>query len=55
MRGRGVLVHEDKRDRFDSGDILFVAAGVEHHCEDFSDDRASWRIFYGHRGGEIPG
>jgi mannose-6-phosphate isomerase-like protein (cupin superfamily) len=54
IRGRGVLVHDDKRDRFDSGDILFVAAGVEHHYEDFSDDLALWRIFYGPRGGEIP-
>jgi mannose-6-phosphate isomerase-like protein (cupin superfamily) len=54
IRGRGVLVHDSKRDRFDSGDILFVAAGVEHHYEDFSDDLALWRIFYGPRGGEIP-
>jgi mannose-6-phosphate isomerase-like protein (cupin superfamily) len=54
IRGRGVLVHDDKRHRFDSGDILFVAAGVEHHYEDFSDDLALWRIFYGRRGGEIP-
>jgi mannose-6-phosphate isomerase-like protein (cupin superfamily) len=54
IRGRGVLVHDGKRDRFDSGDILFVAAGVEHHYEDFSDDLALWRIFYGPRGGEIP-
>ena len=37
-----------------SGDILFVAAGVEHHYEDFSEDLALWRIFYGRRGGEIP-
>ena len=44
----------DQRHRFDSGDILFVAAGVEHHYEDFSDDLALWRIFYGRRGGEIP-
>jgi mannose-6-phosphate isomerase-like protein (cupin superfamily) len=54
IRGRGVLVHDDKRDQFDSGDILFVAAGVEHHYEDFSDDLALWRIFYGRRGGETP-
>jgi mannose-6-phosphate isomerase-like protein (cupin superfamily) len=54
IRGRGVLVHDDKRDPFDSGDILFVAAGIEHHYEDFSDDLALWRIFYGRRGGEIP-
>jgi mannose-6-phosphate isomerase-like protein (cupin superfamily) len=54
IRGRGVLVHDDNRDRFDSGDILFVAAGGEHHYEDFSDDLALWRIFYGRRGGELP-
>ena len=54
IRGRGVLVHDDKRDRFNSGDILFVAAGAEHHYEDFSDDLALRRIFYGRRGGEIP-
>ena len=54
IRGRGVLVQDDKRDRFDSGDILFVAAGAEHHYEDFSDDLALWRIFYGPGGGEIP-
>jgi mannose-6-phosphate isomerase-like protein (cupin superfamily) len=54
IRGRGVLVHDGKRNRFDSGDILFVAAGVEHHYEDFSDNLALWGIFYGRRGGEIP-
>jgi mannose-6-phosphate isomerase-like protein (cupin superfamily) len=49
IRGRGILVHDDKRNRFDSGDILFVGAGVEHHYEGFSDDLALWRIFYGRR------
>jgi mannose-6-phosphate isomerase-like protein (cupin superfamily) len=53
IRGRGVLVHGDKRDPFASGDVLFVAAGVEHHYEDFGDDLALWRIFYGSRGGEV--
>ena len=54
IRGQGVLVHDGKRDPFTSGDILFVAAGVEHHYEDFSGDLALWRVFYGERGGEIP-
>jgi mannose-6-phosphate isomerase-like protein (cupin superfamily) len=54
ISGRGVLVHEDKRDAFTAGDLLFVAAGVEHHYEDFSDDLALWRVFYGERGGEVP-
>jgi mannose-6-phosphate isomerase-like protein (cupin superfamily) len=54
VSGRGVLVHEGKRDAFTAGDLLFVAAGIEHHYEDFSDDLALWRVFYGERGGEVP-
>ena len=54
IRGRGVLVHAAKRDSFESGDLLFVAAGCEHHYENFSEDLALWRVFYGPRGGEIP-
>ena len=36
-------------------DILFVPAGMGHHFEDFSDDFASWVIFYGPEGGEQGG
>ena len=53
IRGRGVLVHDGRRDPFEAGDLLFVAAGVEHHYADFSDDLALWRIFYGAKGGEL--
>lgn len=55
LRGRGVLVHDGKREPFGPGDILFVAAGVEHHYEDFGGDLALWRVFYGARGGEVAG
>jgi len=54
VRGRGVLFHDGKRDSFDAGDLLFVAAGVEHWFEDFSDDLAVWVVFYGAEGGEAP-
>ena len=54
IRGRGVLVHGGNRDAFESGDILFVAAGVEHYYEDFTEDLVLWRVFYGASGGEIP-
>ena len=47
VRGRGVFAHAGARDYFDAGDLLFVAAGVEHAFEDFSDDLAVWAIFYG--------
>src|SRR5262245_4928371 len=38
VRGRGVLVHDRRRDSFEEGDLMFIAAGTEHHVEDFSDD-----------------
>jgi mannose-6-phosphate isomerase-like protein (cupin superfamily) len=54
IRGTGVLVHGGRRDAFSAGDILFVAAGVDHHYEGFSGDLALWRVFYGAEGGEKP-
>lgn len=53
VRGRGVLLHEGKREAFEAGDCLFVPAGIEHRFEDFSDDIAVWVIFYGPDGGEV--
>jgi len=35
-----------------AGDVLFVPAGMEHRFERFSDDFATWVIFYGPPGGE---
>ena len=54
IRGRGVLLHDGKRDAFDVGDLLFVAAGTEHRFEDFTNDLAVWVVFYGPGGGEVP-
>ena len=54
VRGRGALLHAGKRDAFEAGDCLFVAAGTEHRFEDFSDDLAVWVIFYGPPGGDLP-
>jgi mannose-6-phosphate isomerase-like protein (cupin superfamily) len=54
IRGRGVLIHDGKRDAFGSGDLLFVAAGTEHRFEDFTDDLAVWVVFFGPQGGEAP-
>jgi mannose-6-phosphate isomerase-like protein (cupin superfamily) len=54
VRGRGILFHDGKRDPFESGDFLFVAAATEHRFEDFSDDLLVWRVFYGPSGGEVP-
>lgn len=54
IRGRGVLVHDGRRDSFDSGDLLFVAAGTDHRFEEFTEDLAVWVVFYGPGGGEVP-
>jgi mannose-6-phosphate isomerase-like protein (cupin superfamily) len=55
VRGEGWFVVGLERQRFGPGDLLFVAAGVEHRFEEFSDDLAVWVIFYGPEGGEQEG
>src|SRR5688500_18532814 len=52
VQGSGVLFHDGQRDRFSAGDAIFVAAGVDHHFEDFTEDLTVWVIFYGSKGGE---
>ncbi|MGD0191467.1 MAG: cupin domain-containing protein [Rhizomicrobium sp.] len=54
IRSRGVLVHDGGHDSFGPGDLLFVAAGIEYHYQDFSEYLALWRIFCDPPGGEIP-
>ena len=54
VRGRGVLNHDNKREAFGPGDLLFVAAGIEHQFENITEDLALWRVFYGPHGGEVP-
>lgn len=53
-RGSGAFIRGDRRHPFGAGDVLFVPAGVEHRFEDFTDDFATWVIFYGPEGGEQP-
>jgi mannose-6-phosphate isomerase-like protein (cupin superfamily) len=36
-----------------TGDVIFVPAGMEHRFVHFSDDFATWVIFYGPQGGEM--
>lgn len=52
ISGRGYFRNGDARHRFAPGDLLFVPAGVAHRFEDFSDDFATWVVFYGPEGGE---
>ena len=53
IRGRGVFLHDGKRDPFEPGDLLFVAAGTEHRFEDFTEDLTVWVVFYGPSSGEV--
>lgn len=50
--GTGYFLNDGVRLPFEPGEALFVAAGVEHRFEDFSDDFAAWVVFYGPEGGE---
>jgi cupin superfamily acireductone dioxygenase involved in methionine salvage len=49
-----VLVHDGRRDRCETGDLVFIAAGTEHCFEDFTEDLAVWVVFFGPQGGEVP-
>ncbi len=52
-RGTGEFVCGATRETFQPNDVLFVAAGVEHRFENFTDDFAVWVFFYGPEGGEV--
>lgn len=50
--GSGYFVNGDSREPFETGEVLFVPAGVVHRFEDFTDDFSTWVFFYGPVGGE---
>ena len=52
ISGEGEFVRAGERTRFHPGDFLFVPAFMEHRFENFSDDFATWVLFYGPEGGE---
>ena len=52
ISGSGEFLNGGARSPFQPGDILFAPAGVEHRFENFTDDFATWVIFYGPKGGE---
>ena len=52
IRGTGRFVNGNRIESFGPGDAIFVPAGVLHRFEDFSDDFATWVVFWGSEGGE---
>lgn len=45
-RGTGELVIDGATSSFVAGDVFFVPAKVPHHFENFTDDFATWAIFF---------
>lgn len=52
VRGHGHFNRKSEMIECKAGDVLFVPAGMEHRFENFTDDFATWVIFYGPEGGE---
>ena len=50
--GSGEFINGDVQHPVNVGDVLFVAAGVEHRFVNFTDDFSTWVFFYGPDGGE---
>lgn len=46
-RGSGWFVAEGQRRRFSAGDLIFVPARAEHRFEEFTEDFATWVVFFG--------
>jgi mannose-6-phosphate isomerase-like protein (cupin superfamily) len=54
VAGRGRFDNGGEVVDCEAGDALFVPAGRPHRFLDFSDDFATWVVFYGPEGGEQP-
>lgn len=52
VRGHGKLSRDGEILECKAGDVLFVPAGMEHRFQNFTDDFATWVVFYGKEGGE---
>jgi mannose-6-phosphate isomerase-like protein (cupin superfamily) len=52
QRGVGELVINGQRFDAAAGDAFFVAAGVQHRFENFSEDFVTWVVFYGAQDGK---
>lgn len=52
ISGNGEFLNDGVRTEVETGDFLFVPAGIEHRFENFTDDFSTWVVFYGPEGGE---
>lgn len=44
--GRSAFIRDNEHIECSTGDVIFVPAGMPHRFENFSDDFATWVIFY---------
>lgn len=51
-RGTGRFRRGTEEVAFGPGDAIFVPAGVDHRFVEFTDDFATWVVFWGPEGGE---
>jgi mannose-6-phosphate isomerase-like protein (cupin superfamily) len=51
--GQGIFKRGSETVRFEAGDVLFVAAGMEHRFASFSGDFRAWVLFFGAQGGTV--
>ena len=52
--GTGKFMADGVIHDFQTGDVFFVAAHVDHRFSEFSEDFKTWVFFYGPEGGEKP-
>ena len=46
VRGCGEIIIDGVRTSVDTGDAIFVEAGKAHRFENFTDDFATWAVFF---------
>lgn len=46
VQGSGEIVIDGERTAFTAGDVFFVEAKVLHRFENFTDDLATWAVFF---------
>lgn len=52
ISGWGMFINGEVRHPFQAGEVLFVPAGTVHRFESFTEDFATWVLFFGREGGE---
>ena len=52
ISGSGKFIKDGEAARFRAHDAIFVEAGSDHRFFDFTEDFATWVVFWGPEGGE---